>query len=158
MKAYPNALVTGIVLAGMVHAQTVVPANPGKFTPRPIGGGVSPGVEVIPKDPPKPASARYTTHIVLSDARIWSATDGRTIQGKLIAFEDLVAEVPKGATEPAIPPRPARPTAIRGGKARLMVNQKTFEIELSKLSQPDQDFIRQIESGIEKQAAAKPNP
>jgi hypothetical protein len=157
MKALPLALVGSILLLGHGHAQIVVPANPGKFAPRPIGGGVSPGVEVIPKQPVKP-TARYVTHIVLSETRIWSSSDGRTLQGKLIAFEDLIAETPKGSTEPAIPPRPVKPTVIRTGKARLMVNNKTFEIELGKLSQADQDFISQIETGITKQAAAKPTP
>ena len=157
MKALSLALVGSVLLVGHGQAQIVVPANPGKFAPRPIGGGVSPGVEVIPKEPVK-TTARYVTHIVLSETRIWSSTDGRTIHGKLIAFEDLVAETPKGTTEPAIPPRPAKPTVIRAGKARLMVNNKTFEIDLGKLSQADQDFISQIEAGIAKQAAAKPTP
>jgi hypothetical protein len=37
----------------------------------------------------------------------------------------------------------------------LIVNKKTFEIELGKLSQDDQEFIRQTETAIAKQAEAK---
>ena len=157
MRILFATIAAAIVLGGPCFGQIVVPATPGKFKPRPTGGGSSPGVEVIPKEPKNP-TARYTTHVVLSESRIWSAIDGRTLEGKLIAFEDLVVETPKGAAEPAIPPRPAKPTVVRSGKARLLVGKKPFEIELTKLNPADRDFIRQIETSIAKQADTPKTP
>lgn len=128
-----------IILTGTCMAQ-IVPASPKGFKTRPIGGGTSGGVEVVPKDPPK---VRYTTHIVLSVSRLWTSTDGKLLEGKLIAFEDLVAEAAKGATPPENPAPPESPTVVRDGKVRLLVKQKPVEIAITRLSTGDQEFIEQ---------------
>ncbi len=158
MKGLFATVLAGIILVCVSSAQTVVPANPGKFKLRPIGDGVSPGVEVIPKDEPKPATARYTTHLVLSESRIWSSIDGKIITGKLIAFEDLVAETPQGAAKPVLPPPPTKPTVISDRKARFLVNQKAIEIPLARMGEADRELIGQIQAAIEKKAQKTPTP
>lgn len=143
------------LLACMVgcDAQMVTPATPKSFTPREIGGRANPGVEVMPK----PATAtRYTTHIVLTESRIWSRTDGKSLQGKLIAFEDLVAEIPKGSSEPAIPPQPVKPTVIRNAMVRLLVDKKPFEVAMARLSAADQELIHRVQASFERKTAAPP--
>ncbi len=139
MKNPMKTLSLMIILTGTCMAQ-IVPATPKGFKTRPIGGGTSGSVEVVPKDPPK---VRYTTHIVLSVSRLWTSTDGKLLEGKLIAFEDLVAEAPKGATPPENPAPPESPTVVRDGKVRLLVKQKPVEIPIARLSTGDQEFIEQ---------------
>jgi hypothetical protein len=160
MKGTLVTIFIGMALTCASSAQMVVPGTPGKFKPRPIGdgGNASPGVQVIPKEGAKPATARYTTHITLSESRIWSSTDGKSLTGKLIAFEDLVVEAPQGAASPAIPPPPAKPTVIRDQKVRLFINQKAVEVPLARLSQADQELIEQIQAGIAKKAEKPPIP
>jgi hypothetical protein len=159
MKGTLSIVFIGMALVCVSSAQMVVPPTPGKFKPRPIGdGGTNSGVNVIPKEQGKPATARYTTHIILSESRIWSSTDGKTLTGKLIAFEDLVVEAPQGAASPAIPPPPAKPTVIRDQKVRLFINQKAVEIPLARLGQADQELIEQIQVAITKKAENPPTP
>lgn len=134
------ALLLGYASQGL--GQIVVPANPKKFATRPIGGSSSGGITVEPAAPNP--NVRYVTHLGLSEIRQWKSADGKPLQGKLIAFEDLVIEVPKGSTEPVAPTPPAHPTVVRDGKARLMVNKKPFEVVLERLSQEDQKLIESI--------------
>ncbi len=117
--------------------------------------------DVIPRDssrviPPKPVpqTNRATTYITLTLERAWTNSEGKTLQGKLIAFEDMVVEVPAGQTiEPAKPP--AHPTVVdKEGKVRLLINNKPFVLPLDKMSPADQVEIRKIESAH----APKPKP
>lgn len=148
-----------LVLLGVmpVLAQVDIPPNPTvspkKFKTREVGGGVSPGASVDPGKPATP-NLRYVTHIVLCDYRMWSNTEGKPLEAKLIAFEDLVAEAPKGSTEPVMPAPPAHPTVTRGGKVRLLVNQKPVEIALDRLSESDREYIGQLQAALAKKAAA----
>lgn len=140
-----------------VLAQVDIPPNPmvspKKFKTRAVGGGVNPGASVDPGKPANP-NVRYVTHIVLCDYRMWSNTEGNPLEAKLIAFEDLVAEAPKGSAEPVMPAPPTHPTATRGGKVRLLVNQKPVEIALDRLSESDREFIGQLQAALAKKAAA----
>lgn len=142
-----------IILPGF--AQTDFPGNPmvtpKKFVTRPIGGGVNSGVSVEPAKP-EDSKVRYVTHIVLYQDRMWTNSEGKPLQAKLIAFEDLVAEAPKGSAEPVMPTPPANPTVTRQGKVRLLVNQKPVEIALAKLSRQDQEFVQQIQAALTKKA------
>lgn len=160
MKGLLSTIFIGMASVCFSSAQMVVPGTPGKFKPRPISGGTnaSPGAQVIPREQSKPATARYTTHILLSESRIWSSTDGKTFTGKLIAFEDLIAEAPQGAAQPAFPPPPAKPTVIRDQKVRFFINQKTVEVPLARLGQADQELIGQIQTAIAKKAEKPPTP
>lgn len=145
-------VVLGLVLASMAGAQIVIPATPGSTKTRPIGGGTSGGVEVVPKANPK---IRYTTHIILSVSRFWTSNDGKLLEGKLIAFEDMVVEAAKGAPPPT-PEPPKHPTVVKGDKVRLLVNKKPVEVAVSRLSQGDREFIEQTRKSYE--AKTPPNP
>lgn len=141
------------VLASFAGAQVVIPPNPGKTEKRSIGGGTSGAVEVIPKKDPK---VRYTTHIVLSVSRIWTSSDGKLLEGKLIAFEDLVVEAEKGGQEPSAPEAPKNPTVVKGDKIRLLIQKKPVELALSRLSQGDREFVEQTRKAYQKKEPPTP--
>lgn len=154
MKTTLIGLVVGFLLTVAGISQVVVPAAPGrKFTTRPIGGGAAGGVEVIPKETPK---TRYTTRIVLSVSRLWTSTDAKLLEGKLIAFEDMVVEAPQGAAPPANPTPPEFPTVTRDGKVRLLVNGKPAEVPISRLSKGDQEFIEQVRKTYQRKTPPTP--
>jgi hypothetical protein len=145
-------------MVGAATAQMVLPGgtkNPGnRSIGGSINGGVNPGTTVNRnQEQPK---KRYTTHIVLAESRIWRNIDGRTLEGKLLAFEDVVVEVPAGGAEPPAPVPPANPTVVRNGKIRLQVGQKIFELALTSLVKVDQDFVEGIRAGIAKKTALRP--
>lgn len=140
-------------LASFGVAQVVIPPNPGKSEKRSIGGNGSGAVEVVPKKDPK---VRYTTHIVLSVSRIWTSGDGKLLEGKLIAFEDLVMEVEKGSQEPSTPEAPKNPTVVKGDKIRLLVQKKPVEVALSRLSQGDREFVEQTRKAYQKKEPPTP--
>jgi hypothetical protein len=144
-----------IALAQGGISQVVAPASPKKFVPRAIGGGSTGGVEVIPRDGKTTGTVRYTTRITLSPARIWTSTDGKQLDARLIAFEDLIVEGPEGGAPPPAPPAPESPTVVRDGKVRLWLKDKPVEVPLTRLSQADLDFIEQVRKVHEKK---KPEP
>jgi len=113
---------------------------------------VNPGAAIESQTTENP-NVRYTTHIVLYQNRFWTNTEGKLLEAKLIAFEDQVAESPKGGEEPKFIAPPAKPTVIRDGKIRLLVNQKPVVFPLDKLSQQDREFVEQIRAAIAKKAA-----
>lgn len=151
-------LVAGVGWATMASAvaQGGIPGNPmvtpKNFKMRPVGGSVNPGAMVEPAKTPSP-NVRYVTHVILCDSRMWTSSEGKPLDAKLIAFEDLVAEGPSGSAAPAMPAPPANPTVTRAGKARLLVNGKTVEIALERLSRQDLEFIDAIKAALAKKAA-----
>jgi hypothetical protein len=132
----------------------VTPATPKKFKTRSVGGGVNSGAAVDPGQPIL-QPVRYVTHMVLHEYRMWSNTEGKPLEAKLIAFEDLVAEAPKGAEEPKFAAPPAKPTVVRSGKVRLLVGKKPVEVALEKLSLADREFVALLEAAITKKAAGE---
>lgn len=158
MKSAATGLLIAFIAASGASAQVVVPASPKKFVTRPIegGGGASiGGVEVLPKDGAKDQKVRVVTHIVLSTSRLWTSTEGKLLEGKLIAFEDMVAEAPQGVTPPN-PTPPATPTVVREEKVRLLVKQKPVEVPIKRLSQGDQEFIEQVRKSYTKRTPPAP--
>lgn len=155
MKGYPAALFPVALMAGLAAAQ-VVPAHPEGFTKRSIGGVSSGGVEVPPKHGEDPQTVRYVTHIVLSVDRFWTNPEGKLIQGKLIAFEDMVTEAPKGSEPPPHPTPPESPTVVRDGNIRLLINNKPVVVSLSRFSAGDLEFVEQVRKAYTRKAAAKP--
>jgi hypothetical protein len=143
--------VIGLLLVCGVLAQGVTPTTPKRMITRPTGGGSTGGISIV--DPPADPKVRHTTHLVLTESRQWTSTDGRTLQAKLLAFEDIVVETPKDA-QPAAPVLPATVTVIRGGKIRLVSDQKPFELALDRLSQADRDFVAGINAAHAKKPAA----
>jgi hypothetical protein len=145
-----------------LHAQ-VVPTTPTQFTKRNVGNmsdsGGSANIGLSPNaTQPKP-TVREISYIALSDARQWTSSDGKALVGKLIAFEQSEQILPSAQTtsNTTTPVLPARPTLIRQGNVRLLVQQKAFELPLDRLSQPDRDFIQTLDAAIAKKAAA-PKP
>ena len=155
MKVACMLAVVGLLCLPSVRAQDGFPGNPTvapkKTATRSIGGGVNPGASI--DSATRNPTVRYVTHIVLYEYRMWTNTEGKPLEAKLIAFEDLVVETPKGATEPVMPAPPAHPTVTRDGKIRLLVNKKAVEVALDKLSQSDREF-NQMKAALEKKAAS----
>jgi hypothetical protein len=145
-----------------LHAQ-VVPTTPTKFTKRNVGNmsdsGGSANIGLSPNaTQPKP-TVREISYIALSDARQWTSSDGKALVGKLIAFEQSEQVLPSAQTTSNTTTQalPARPTLIRQGNVRLLVQQKAFKLPLDRLSQPDRDFIQTLDAAIAKKATA-PKP
>lgn len=158
MKTIGIAAGMGWMAVASAFAQMDIPGNPTvtpkSFKTRAVGGSANPGATVDPAATPVP-KVRYVTHVVLCDYRMWTSSEGKPLEAKLIAFEDLVAEAPKGSSEPVMPAPPANPTVTRGGKARLLVNGKPVEIALDRLSRQDQEFIDSIKAALAKKAAGR---
>lgn len=142
MKMNVATVIAALFASHAAFAQVVVPGMPGKFDSRGLGGGTSAGVHVQPK---KSGKVKYTTHIILAESRIWTSSEGKPLDAKLLAFEELVVEIPEGSAQPPTPKPPPHPTVVRGDKVRLLPsNNKPVEVALSRLSQPDRDFIEQL--------------
>lgn len=140
-------IVTGCFVVP-AFAQYDIPMPPGvKMKPRTTGGGQG-GVEVIPRDGSR-QKQRITTHLILSELRSWTSTEGKVLEAKLLAFEDLVLEGIVGEAAPANPEPPAQVTVVRDGKVRLLVGGKAVELALSRLSQEDRDFIERVRKARE---------
>ena len=149
MNGCPTALFAGALMVVVAAAQ-VVPAHPEEFTKRSIGGVSTGAVEVLPRNGGNPQSVRYVTHIVLSVDRFWTSTEGKLIQGKLIAFEDMVTAAPKGAEAPPNPTPPESPTVVRDGKIRLLIKNKPVAVSLSRFSAGDMEFVEQVRKAYTK--------
>ena len=139
-----------LLVAGSVSAQ-VVPTTPTKFTKRTIGGGSgSADIGITPQPKPEPV-VKMTSYISLSEPRQWMSADGRFVIGKLIAFEDMVIETTRAAAATAQPQMPAltgKPTVIKEGKVRVLVNQKPVEIPLERLAAKDREYAESIRDRV----------
>jgi hypothetical protein len=146
-----------LLLAGatLCPAQVDFPGNPlvgpKKYTKREVGGGAEPGAKV--EDTAGSGTARYVTHVVLYDTHFWTSVEGKPLAGKLIAFEDLSVTAPKDAPVPPMPAPPVRPTLIRDGSVRLLVDRKPVVVPLARLSWQDRELIDGIRAALEKKAA-----
>ena len=145
-----------VMLAAMSAVQAqVVPTTPGKFKLKPFGEtGSSSGVTTTPK--PVEKIYRQVTYIALSPPRQWKSIDGKSVLGKLIAFEDIVVET-KGAAPDAKeePKMPDKITVVRDGRARLLVNSKPYEVSLDRLGEDERNFVKGTENNVNAKAAKK---
>jgi hypothetical protein len=146
------ATAAGVLLVGTLAAEVEVPGGKGMST-HTTGGAVG-GVGITTTNGNADSKVTYTTHVVLADTRQWTSTDGKTLQAKMIGFDDIVVETPKGAAQPPPPAPPANVTVVRGGKIRLVATQKPFELALDRLSQADREFVERIRAAH----ANKPPP
>jgi hypothetical protein len=141
-----------VLLALPLAAQMDLPGNPTvtpkNFKTRSVGGGANPGATVHTVEKP----VRHVAHIVLFQNRMWTSSDGKPLEAKLLAFEDLVAEAPAGAP-PVMPDPPALPTVVRDSSVRLMVGKKPVVVPLERLSTQDREFVANIEATLARQAA-----
>jgi nitrogen fixation NifU-like protein len=157
---------TGLLLAlGMLASPSaeaqVVPATPRNFGMRSLGsssqaGGVDAGAAAQRPAP----EVRQVSYFSLGEARQWTSSDGRSLVGKLIAWEEhvQVLTATPGQAAPAAQPAPelpAKPTVIKDGQVRLLVGQKAFELALDRLSETDREHVEEVRQAIEKAAAAK---
>ena len=155
MKSLQTVSLFSVLVSSLALVQ-VTPAHPNRFTNRTTGGGTTGGVEVLPRDGGAPKTVRYVTHIVLSTNRYWTSPEGKIVEGKLIAFEDMVTEAPKGAEPPPNPAPPESPTVVRDGKIRLLVKNKPMLAALSRFSAADQEFVEQVRKAYTKKPSAEP--
>ncbi len=147
MKSTLRLLLVTCFGVGTVCAQ-VVPTTPTKFSKRITGGG-SGSADIGLKAPPKvEPQVRIVSYIALSEARQWTSSDGKATLGKLIAFEDFVTQASSANTQAPPPTLAGKPTLIRDGKVRLLVNQKPFELPLERLSAADREFIEAKRAAI----------
>ena len=134
-------------------------ATPKGFTTRTTGGGSSSNIGVVSQPKPQEKTVRTISYISLSEPRQWKSNDGKSLLGKLIAFEDLIVETKIAADAqpaPATPPQmPVYPTVVRDAKARLFIDSKSFEVALARLSEDDQKFIENIRASIAASTAKK---
>jgi len=146
-----------LVVTTTALAQIATPTTPTKFGKRGISGGTSTGnASVNASTAPSEATARLTSHYSFGELRQWKSTDGRSLLGKMIAFEDAVielkrptaAEAQSAAMAAPAPKPPEKFTLLREGKIRLLVNNKPYEVPLDKLSADDQAFARQVEATV----------
>jgi hypothetical protein len=151
MKARVFSLLLAACLSpSALHAQ-VVPTTPKKFTTRSTGSQTNlenRGVSVSTPAPPPPVTTTVT-YVTLSPARQWISSDGKSLLGKLLAFEDFRVQT-TGKTTAPLPEMPKNPTVVRDGKARLLVDGKPFEVALDRLSEADRQFIEGIRVAVAK--------
>jgi len=146
-----------LAFATMAPAQIATPTTPSQFGKRGIAGGAATGTaSVNARSVAAGATARLTSHYSFGELRQWKSADGRSLLGKMIAFEDAVIEVKRPTAAEAhaaamaapTPKPPARFTVIQQDKIRLLVNNKPFEVPLEKLSAEDQAFAKKVEAAL----------
>jgi hypothetical protein len=155
-----KAILFVFVLALPLSAQVVNPTTGKKFESRTINGnGGNTGVSINnTTKPPAPTKAKVTSYFILGDPRQWKSTDGKSLLGAIITFEDSVIEIDaanpaaaREAVEKAPPAKlPAKPTLIREGKVRLLVNQKPVEVPLERLSEEDRKYVDELNAKLPK--------
>ncbi|OYW75492.1 MAG: hypothetical protein B7Z37_13105 [Verrucomicrobia bacterium 12-59-8] len=149
-----------LAMAAPLSAQVVLPTTGKRFDTRTINGsGGNTGVSVNnATKPAPPTKTKLTSYFLLGDPRQWKNTDGRSLLGAIITFEESVIEFdaanPAAAREAVAkaPPAklPAKPTLIREGKIRLLVNQKPVEVSLERLSEADREYVEDLNARLPK--------
>lgn len=150
-----------LLLAALpVSAQVVNPATGKKFETRTINGsGGNNGVSInTTAKPAPPTKTKLTSYFIVGEPRQWKSTDGKSLLGTIIIFEDAVIEfeaaTPAAAREavekaPA-PKMPEKPTLVRDARIRLLVNQKPVEIPLERLSEEDRQYVDDLNARLPK--------
>lgn len=149
-----------LALAPPLCAQVVLPTTGKKFETRTINGsGGNTGVSVNnTTKPTPPTKTTLTSYFMLGESRQWKSTDGKSLLGTIITYEDSVIEfeaanpaAAKEAVNKAPPAKlPEKPTLIREGKVRLLVNQKPVEVPLTRLSEEDRKYVDDLNARLPK--------
>ncbi|WP_395751235.1 hypothetical protein [Prosthecobacter sp.] len=149
-----------LAMTASLSAQVILPTTGKKFDTRTINGsGGNSGVSINNTSQPAPSTkAKLTSHFTVGEPRQWKSTDGKSLLGTIIIFEDAVIELdaanPAAAREAvakAPPPKmPEKPTLIREGKIRLLVSQKPVEIPLERLSAEDRKYVDDLNARMPK--------
>lgn len=162
MKAFRQLLSLAALpaLTSMLSAQAVTPipvtpTTPQSFKIKPVGESASAGATVAPSAVP---AVKQTTYVTLGSPRQWKSADGNSRIGTLIAWEQSVLTIPvtdknNPAAGKATPPSIAgKPTIVRDGKIRLLIERKAYEVPLDRLGSDEQDYIQKFQTSL----AAKP--
>jgi hypothetical protein len=155
-----KALFILFAVAVPLSAQVILPSTGRKFETRTINGsGGNSGVSVNnATKPAPPTKTKLTSYFMLGEPRQWQSTDGRSLLGTIITFEESVIEFdaanPAAAREAVAkaPPAkmPAKPTLIRTGKIRVLVNQNPVEVPLERLSDADRKYVEDLNARLPK--------
>lgn len=106
-----------------------------KSQTRTISGGGSAGVGITPAQPEAPEKIiRNVTFMALSEKRAWKSDDGKTMVAMLLAFDT------EGKSPEELKAAPV--TVIKKGHVRLLKENKEFVLPLNRLSESDQNFVR----------------
>ena len=149
MKA--NVVLSGaglLALLPLTVCGQAVPATPTKFTTRPVGSATgTTGASINP--PATKSTIRQVTYLTLSPLRQWNSTDGKSLLGKLIAWEENVTTT-SGTTAPITQSAPltTKPTVLKNNKARLLVENKAYELALDRLGADEQKFIQDLHKAL----------
>ncbi len=136
-----------MLLSACAVAQSTRIVPPSLNPVRPV-----PGATVEPREP----KVRQVTYLVLSESRPWTSADGKVIEAKLVAFEEMVVEGTRGdpATPDPVPPRYV--TVVREGKIRLLVGRKVSLVPLERLAEADREFVEKVRARREKDGGKRP--
>ncbi len=155
-----KALLLVFALAMPLSAQVVNPTTGKKFETRTINGsGGNSGVSINnTANPAPPTKTKLTSYFMLGEPRQWKSTDGRSLLGTIITFEESVIEfdaanpaAAREAVEKAPPAKlPDKPTLIRDGQVRLLVNKKPVEVPLERLSADDRKYVDDLNARLPK--------
>lgn len=147
-------VLAGLLLFPVLGQAQAVPTTPTKFDIKPVTGPTSSaGATISPKS--TAPMVRQTTYVALSPLRQWTSSDGKTLMGKLIAWEESVTTT--AGTPPPVAQKllTEKPTVLKDGKARLLIDNKAYELPLARLDGESQKFIQQLHDQLAP-AAAKP--
>lgn len=155
-----KTLLVLFAVAMPLSAQVVNPTTSKKFETRTINGsGGNSGVSINnATKPAAPTKTKLTSYFMLGEPRQWKSTDGRSLLGTIITFEESVIEfdaanpaAAREAVEKAPPAKlPDKPTLIRDGKVRLLVNKKPVEVPLERLSEDDRKYVDDLNARLPK--------
>ena len=137
-------------LPGTVFGQ-VVPSTPRKFATRGLDGGGSASAGIDAKPTPTPPKIKEIVYIVLSQNRNFKSTDGKTLIGRVIAFDpapDASGKVPTPVDPAKAGPDAPKPIVVKDGKVRLLVDKKPYEVPLDRLVEEDRQFVDDIKQRI----------
>ena len=138
------------VCAMSLPAQVAIPATPKKFKVRAAGSSTASVGNVTPpatRSTSTLGKTKYTSYLSISPPRQWQSTDGKSLLGSLIAFEDVVTYLTAGETAPPLTAPPTL-TVVKDGKARLLIDNKPYELPLERLSQADRDLIEKTRAAF----------
>lgn len=144
-----HSLLSALLFSGLttVIMAQAVPTTPTKFDIKPVAGPTASAGATISPNSTKP-TVRQTTYLTLSELRQWKSTDGKTLMGKLIAWEETVTTTTSTPAPVADKPITNKPTVLKNNKARLLVDNKAFEVPLDRLGAEEQKFIQQLHTRL----------
>ena len=149
MKA--NVVLSGaglLALLPLTVCGQVVPTTPTKFSVKPVGSRTGTTGASI-NSPSTKSTIRQVTYLTLSPLRQWNSTDGKSLMGKLIAWEETVTTT-SGTTAPVAQSAPltTKPTVLKNNKVRLLVDNKAYELALDRLGAEEQKFIQDLHKAL----------